>query len=79
MPMPQKPSTAPLRKAGLIFRITAAVFSIVGIGYAIRACRLEAADADLALSVVQFSIALVFFAVGAACYQRARAVDEAHR
>ncbi|HEV7403864.1 MAG TPA: hypothetical protein VGO11_13085 [Chthoniobacteraceae bacterium] len=71
--MSEKPTSSQLRRAGLIFRITAAVFAVTGITYAVNAYRHEVPDSDMSMSVLQFSLAVVFFAVGASCYQRARA------
>ena len=62
-----------LRRAGLIFRITSVVFALTGIIYAVNVYRHDSADFDISMSVLQFSLGIVFFLIGAACYRKADA------
>lgn len=67
------------RRFGLIFWITAGVFAVTGIRSIVRAYGDESENSDLSISVLQFSLAVVFFALGVSCYARARAEQAASR
>ena len=62
-----------LRRLGLIYRITASIFALSAILYAVNIYRHDEAEFDIAMSVLQFALAIVFFAVGAMYYWRANA------
>lgn len=64
-----------LRRVGLIYRVTAGVFALSAIFYAVNSFRHEAADFDISMSVLQFALAIVFFSVGTMYYRKANATQ----
>ena len=62
-----------LRRIGFIYRVTACVFALSGLFYAVNIYRHVEPEFDISMSVLQFALAIVFFAVGAMYYRKADA------